>query len=86
MNRLQQWLASHSITSKTAVSAWAFLALAFYAVPQFHAYVMSAYSALPKGIHAFLAEAAIPLLIFWQTRKRENPATAVPMPTEQEKS
>jgi|GEM_PF-6430549 len=70
MNRLQQWLASHSITAKTAVTAWLFIDGMYYGMPEFHSYVTSVYDHLPKGIHAFAAGVVVPGLIFWQTGKR----------------
>lgn len=70
MNKLKQWLANHSISAKTVASAWVFLTGMWYAAPAFHDYVMSAYSALPKGVHGFIAGVVVPALIFWKTQKR----------------
>jgi len=70
MNFISQWLSNHSISAKSVASGWAFLTGLFYFSPQFHDYVMNAYSGLPKGIHGFIAGVAIPALIFWKTQKR----------------
>lgn len=70
MKPIEQFLSNHSISAKTASSAWLFLTGLFYMNPQFHDYVLSVFNNLPKGIHGFIAGAVVPALIFWRTQKR----------------
>lgn len=70
MNTIKQWLSNHSISSQTFASAWVFITALFYISPPFHDYIMTAYGALPKGIHAFATGIIIPALIFWRSQKK----------------
>lgn len=67
MNAIKDWFMAHSVSAKTVSSAWLFLLGMYYASPPFHDYILDAYNALPRGVHAFLAGVLIPALIFWRT-------------------
>lgn len=81
MNSLKQWVKVHSPTAQTASAIWLLLTTLWMSDAQFHDYIVSAFNALPKGIHAFMVGVVIPTCILWRSQ-RKNVAVAEASPGE----
>jgi hypothetical protein len=66
---VKQWLANHSLSSKTVATVWVFVVSMWYTQPAFHDYVLGIYNTLPKGLHGLIAGVVVPALIFWKSQK-----------------
>ena len=51
MDKIKQWLASHSITTHTVAVIAAGAIAAYQDVPAFHDFVLSVYAHIPNGLH-----------------------------------
>lgn len=70
MTVVRNWLQTHSISSHTIAVAWITATALWASDPAFKNYVWGIYAECPKSVHDFVAGILIPLLVYWQAKKR----------------
>jgi len=70
LQKIKDWLASHSITTHTVAVAIAAVITVYEQVPEFHDFVLAVYAHIPNGFHSVITVA---LAIYAWYRRGQTP-------------
>lgn len=74
---VRQWISNHSKLAHGAVAVWGIATTLFATNPAFRAYVMKLYGQTNPKLHEIIAGIAVPLLLYWQSKRSATVTTTV---------